>query len=115
MLLTHDKDLKDIMRYAMDAHGFHMLFPANGNDVLTLLKPDNIDYVIIDHNMPVTNSLELVKRFRKQYPAAIIIALGDEDRGMEFLRGGANDFLKKPFIPYRLVMMLDGGDIEPHA
>jgi len=34
-----------------------------------------------------------------------------DDLGMEFLNAGANDFLQKPFVPYRLAMMIDGGNI----
>lgn len=32
-------------------------------------------------------------------------------RGVTYLEAGMNDFLQKPFVPYRLAMMLDSGDI----
>ncbi len=113
-MFSYDRDLKDILNYALDAHGIDISFPELSKDAPLLLATDDVDYIILDHNMPDINGFELIEQLGELCPAAIIIVLSEEDKGMEFLCAGANDFLQKPFIPYRLVMMLDGGDIRPN-
>jgi DNA-binding response OmpR family regulator len=57
------------------------------------------------------DGIKFIRQLREQLSFAIIIGLGKEDKGVDYLRAGANDFLQKPFVPYRLAMMLDNRDI----
>jgi CheY-like chemotaxis protein len=68
-------------------------------------------YIITDYQMPQMNGIELTKKVREHSSRIVIIGMSGEDLGMDFLNAGANDFLRKPFVPYRLAMMIDGGDI----
>jgi DNA-binding response OmpR family regulator len=62
--------------------------------------------------MPGMDGLELTKRLRKKIPPlTVLIGMSGEDRSMDFMNAGANDFIQKPFIPHYLAMMMDGGDI----
>jgi DNA-binding response OmpR family regulator len=61
--------------------------------------------------MPGMDNSVHVRRLRAQFANAVIIGLSKEDRGVPYLQAGMNDFLQRPFPPYRLAMMMDGGDI----
>ncbi len=69
------------------------------------------DTIIVDYDTDGLSSPEFIQRLRALYPRAIIIVVSQWDVGIASLRAGANDFLRKPFVPYRLAMMIHGGDI----
>ncbi|PHS17585.1 MAG: diguanylate cyclase response regulator [Kangiella sp.] len=68
-----------------------------------LVNNPDIKLVITDYNMPDTDGFELVKLIRTKYDKQdlTIIGLsgdGDSKLSSRFIKNGANDFLKKPFV-----------------
>jgi len=68
-----------------------------------LLDHPDIRLVITDYNMPEVDGFELVKLIRGKYDKqnlTIIGLSGDGDASLsaKFIKNGANDFLRKPFI-----------------
>ena len=111
IVIGDDKGLISILRYALDSYGLEVIFCDNGYEVLYGAMLGEFDVVVTDYDIPGMNGLELTRRLRKHFPLALIIGMSGTDMGADFLRAGANDFLRKPFVPYRLAMMIDGGDI----
>ncbi len=111
LIVTGDEDLRGMLQYALDSYGMQVLFCQGGAEVLAFSRIDPFDCIIIDCDTPGMDGIDLIRRLREQFVCAVIIGLCKEDRGVEYLQAGANDFLQKPFVPYRLVMMLHGGDI----
>lgn len=73
-----------------------------------LNKDDNIKIVVTDHGMQGMNGLELTTKIRKSHSINDVVIIGlsesaDEDVLVEYLKQGANDFLKKPFSDEELV------------
>jgi len=110
-IVTGDEDLKGMLKYALDFYDMQVLFCNGGAEALALTTIDPFDYIIIDCDTPGMNGIDHIKRLREKFACSIIIGLSKEDRGVSYLQAGMNDFLQKPFVPYRLAMMLDGGDI----
>ena len=78
---------------------------ANGakEAIHQLVNQPDIKLVITDYNMPEVDGFELVKLIRTKYDKnnLTIIGLsgdGDETLSARFIKNGANDFLKKPFV-----------------
>ncbi|WP_417503509.1 diguanylate cyclase [Marinomonas gallaica] len=75
----------------------------DGLEALQKLKENpDIKLVISDHHMPNMDGCELVKALREQpcYQNLVFIGVSSEGDGLmsaKFIKGGANDFLKKPF------------------
>ena len=111
VIIGDDRGLIGILRYALDSYGLEVIFCDNGYEVLYGSMIGEFDVVVTDYDIPGINGLELTRRLRKHFPLALIIGMSGADMGVDFLRAGANDFLRKPFVPYRLAMMIDGGDI----
>jgi DNA-binding response OmpR family regulator len=111
MIVGCDSDLRDVITYALISYGFRLNFFNSGLEALANVVIQPLDGIIIDCDLAGIEGVELIRRFRGQFPMAIIISMSEEDKGAAFLQAGANDFLQKPFVPYRLAMMLDGGDI----
>lgn len=84
---------------------------ANGFEALHILPREQVDLVLTDINMPDINGLELLSFIRtnplyQSLPVIIISTEGsrkDIDRGLSL---GANEYLVKPFIPAKLLELV---------
>ncbi len=84
-------------------HQYNVFPAADPWEALAILAehPD-IRMVITDYYMPVLNGLELTKQLRKKYDRNTLAVIGmssDTDNALaaQFIKRGANDFLRKPF------------------
>lgn len=112
LVVDDERMFLDGLRYALTSYGYDVTLCENATEALLKCMADEYNYIITDYEMPGMNGIELVSRLRKRFPMTVIIGMSALDRGEKFLRAGANDFLEKPFAPYRLAMMIDGGDLD---
>ena len=82
---------------------FQVYAVAHGEEALGILdeNPD-IRIVLTDYAMPVMDGLELTREIRKTHPKSLLSILAissneEEEISAMFLKGGATDFIKKPF------------------
>lgn len=111
IVVCDDRGLISMLRYALDSYGLDVMFCDNGYEVIYGSMLGECDVVVTDYDIPGMNGLELTRRLRKHFPRAHLIGMSGADREADFLRAGANNFLRKPFVPYRLAMMIKGRDI----
>lgn len=112
LIVDDEKQVLDTLNYALVSYGLAVTVCENATEALLRSMFDDFQFIVIDYDMPGMNGIELTKRLRERHPLAVIIGMSGTDRGMEFLHAGANDFLEKPFVPYRLAMMIDGQDLQ---
>ena len=92
------------LKKLLKTHLFQVSEAKDGKEAITVLeKNPDIKLLITDYNMPVMDGIELTKHVRRKMGnnQLIIIALSSEsDRYLsaQFIKNGASDFLKKPFI-----------------
>src|SRR5262245_37391603 len=83
--------------------GCEIVMARNGAEALgTLSRPEPIDLILLDINMPVMNGLEFLRRIRqepaqKDIPVIIISTEGREEDTLQGLKMGAQAYIKKPF------------------
>ncbi|MBT5934004.1 diguanylate cyclase [Sulfurimonas sp.] len=77
---------------------------AHGEEAISLIGRDtDFSLVLTDYNMPVMNGLELTRELRKKYnknELGIVAISSNEDNEINsvFLKEGASDYIKKPFL-----------------
>jgi two-component system OmpR family response regulator len=84
---------------------------ATGPDGLHLATEEKYDVWVLDRMLPGLDGLELLRQLRASghgTPALILSSLGDVEQRVEGLRGGADDYLAKPFAFIELMARLDG-------
>ncbi|MBQ0720163.1 MAG: diguanylate cyclase [Gammaproteobacteria bacterium] len=92
------------LRKLLKTHLFNVSEAKDGKEAIIMLeKNPDIKLLITDFNMPNMDGIELTKYVRRKMSndQLIIIALSSEsDRYLSarFIKNGASDFLKKPFI-----------------
>ncbi len=78
----------------------------NGLVAQRLLLSDNFDAMVVDLKMPGMDGLELIGWMREQFydiPVIMVSAHGEITDAVTALKGGAADYIVKPFDPQELV------------
>jgi len=101
LIVDDDADSREIMRVVL-THDGHIVGPAaDGAEGLEKFATgENWDVVLLDQMMPGMSGLETLQQLRARDPAARAImatAYATIDIAVDALRGGAADFLRKPF------------------
>lgn len=81
----------------------------DGREGLALARDGAYDLVLLDILLPGLNGLELLGELRRTSPVPVILlsALGDEQDRIAGLRGGADDYLPKPFSMAELAVRVE--------
>ncbi|UTH32175.1 diguanylate cyclase domain-containing protein [Ectopseudomonas hydrolytica] len=109
ILVADDSDTtRHYIRNILTPHRYQVLEARDGKETLRLLgeQPD-IDLLVLDHAMPGVSGFELVKLLRQKLRRndLIIIGVSADPKGSlsaQFIKHGADDFLRKPFCPEEL-------------
>jgi len=82
----------------------------DGKNALEILEKEEIDFLILDLQMPVMNGLQLLAELHIKKIWLPIIIISDtkvNEEKKEFKEFGVIDFVKKPFLPERMVINID--------
>ena len=92
------------IRRLLSLHCYQVLEAADGEEALeTIIQNPGILVVITDYMMPHMDGLDLVRAIRSKFSKQEMVVIGvssADEPGLsaKFLKGGANDFLQKPFM-----------------
>ena len=77
----------------------------NGNEVITWVKKNNPDLILLDLMLPETNGKDICKDIRafSKTPIIMVTAMIDEIDRLIGLELGADDYICKPFSPKEVV------------
>ncbi len=95
---------------ALSRMGYEAQGASSGEEALALLRAGAFDVLVTDVAMPGMNGIELLNRAREILPELVVIVItgvGSIDLAIKALRGGAQDFLPKPFTPLELKSAVD--------
>jgi two-component system OmpR family response regulator len=110
LIVEDDRRVSDFLRRGLEAEGFHVTVAEDGREGLAFIRTDPFDLVILDRLLPYLDGLELCRVVRsEQWPVLILMLTAKEtiqDR-VDGLKGGADDYLTKPFAFDELVARID--------
>ena len=90
--------------------GFETVPAANGEEALDQAAVRAPDLAILDLMLPDIDGVEVTRRLRGwcEMPIVVLSAVGEEDRKVEALTAGADDYVTKPFGARELVARVVG-------
>jgi len=107
LLVVEDDDaLRDALLLTLEAAGHSVKGAAGGPDALQLMERERFNMVISDLRMAPMDGLELLGQIHGRYPGLpvmLMTAFGEVDKAVAAMRGGACDFMLKPFEPKALL------------
>lgn len=87
------------VRMLSDYPQIHILFEAsNGKELLKQLKDHKPSIILLDIEMPIVNGIDAMTTIKERYPKIkfiVISSFAEETSIIEYVKLGANSFLKK--------------------
>ena len=71
---------------------------SNGDNLLSMIKSDNLDIVLLDISMPGKSGLDLLKQLKSEHsklPILILSVYPEEQYAVRFIKAGASGYLTK--------------------
>ena len=97
-------------RKLLVGEGHEVLEAGNGKEALKVFDMEQPDLVLLDITMPVMDGLEALREIRARDGDANVVmssALGQESVVIAAIKGGAKDFLVKPFQPDKVLAIVN--------
>jgi len=97
------------LRVILRDAGYEAVPAASGEEALDLAAVRPPEAAILDLMLPDLDGVEVTRRLREwsEIPILVLSAVGEEDRKVEALAAGADDYVTKPFGPRELVARLE--------
>ena len=109
LLVEDDTDLREAISVTLRLGGVeHRAFEC-AEDALPAIDPEPEQMLVTDFRLPGMNGLQLLAQARErhpQLPVVVMTAYADTQLAVQALKGGARDFLIKPFMPQQLLEVI---------
>jgi two-component system, response regulator FlrC len=119
LLVVEDDDaLRDALLVTLEAAGHRAAGVPGGPEALDLLGHEPFNMVVSDLRMSPMDGLQLLGKIRARHPVLPVLlmtAFGDVDKAVAAMRGGACDFMLKPFEPKTLLAQIARYATPPQA
>ncbi len=118
LLVEDDTDLREAISVTLRLGGVdHVAFEC-AEDALPAIDPEVEQMLVTDFRLPGMNGLQLLAQAREkhpQLPVVVMTAYADTQLAVQALKGGARDFLIKPFMPQQLLEVIARHHPSPPA
>jgi two-component system OmpR family response regulator len=100
LVVEDDPRIAGFLRRGLVAEGYSVETAADGRDALAQVRSEKFDVIILDRMLPGADGLEVCKQLRQAGDRTLVLMLTAKDSlqdKIEGLKGGADDYLVKPF------------------
>jgi len=107
LVIEDDAAISNVVELNLRLDGYEVFLASDGEAGLRMVEEVQPDLVILDVMMPKVDGWEVLMRLREKpetrdLPVIMLTAMGDEQSKVMGLRGGADDYVAKPFSPLEL-------------
>ena len=108
LVIDDDPDVRNTMRWILEAAGFVVTLAGNGREGLSLQRRQPADIVVTDIFMPEQDGMETIWQLREEFPdVSIVVVSGGAAEGSNYSfvarELGVRNTLRKPFDPEELI------------
>jgi DNA-binding response OmpR family regulator len=99
LVCDDESDIRELLRELLGRTGYDVLEAADGQEALRTLYGSSPDLVLLDVSMPNLDGWATLERIRdvSDVPVIMLTARTDELERVRGLKGGADDYVTKPF------------------
>jgi len=118
LVVDDDAETRELLREVLGAEGYNVVVSSSGEEALEAGKQECFDIIISDIKLgPNLTGLDVLKAYKSIQPESeviLITAFGSMETAIEALKGGAFDYLSKPFKIEELLVQV-GRALENRA
>jgi DNA-binding response OmpR family regulator len=112
LIADDDELLAALVQFKLEAAGHRVVIAENGAVALDAVKSERPDLIVLDAMMPVLTGSEVLTILKADpesamLPVIMLTARRNQEDVVAALRGGAADYLTKPFIPEELLVRVE--------
>lgn len=110
LVVEDDPELRDDLKQVLSQSGDVAESSGDGNEALSLGLTEPWDAIVLDLNLPGKDGLSVLKELRESDVTAPVLILSAKDTWKDVvtgLRGGADDYMSKPFAPEELLARIE--------
>ena len=118
LLVDDDDSLRRVLEFQLSEAGYGVVSESDGCEALSRYSGEEFDCVITDWRMPKMTGSQVVQQLtaiNSEVPIIVITAFGDVDTVVEAMRGGAFDFITKPFNRQDILLTVEKALKYGHA
>ncbi len=124
LVVDDEPHIRKILQFLLEQEGFEVTLAENGAVALEKLADCQPDLILLDVMMPKMDGFTVLQHLRENHrtswvPVIMLTAKGESSEKVRGLRGGANDYLTKPFnhdeLMLRMRNMLDWSQAQRDA
>lgn len=111
-LVDDDEAIRRSASFMLRASGYAVTTFASGTEFLEAAEGLAAGCVLLDVRMPDVSGLDVQQSLRQKgiaYPVVVMTGHGDVTVAVQAMKGGAIDFIEKPFDKTTLIEALDDG------
>ncbi|MGZ8391487.1 MAG: response regulator transcription factor [Gemmatimonadales bacterium] len=102
LIAEDEKQIADMIAFKLTNSGHQVIRAQDGEQALKLARLDIPDLIMLDAMMPGLSGFEVLRRLKidselRAVPVIMVTAKGHERDVLSGLRGGAVDYVLKPF------------------
>jgi DNA-binding response OmpR family regulator len=114
-VVDDERSIRELLELGLAREGYAVRAAADGSQAIALVTEWNPDIIVLDVMMPKIDGFALLPllRRRTQAPIIMLTARGDIADRVAGLRGGADDYLAKPFDLEELLARLEAALRRP--
>ena len=113
ILIADDDDiLAELVKHRLQSSGHTVEIATDGAAALDQSRSRRPDLIVLDSMMPVLSGPEVLRILREDaelasVPVLMLTARKGQEDVVSALRGGANEYVTKPFIPEELIVRVE--------
>ncbi len=111
VLVIDDEDLmRDFVEEALSRAGYDVITAPNAEEGLRAVEKMQFHVVVTDLRMPGKDGLEVLETVKRRDPSVSVIvmtAYATVETAVEALKGGAVDYIMKPFTPDEIEVVVE--------
>lgn len=107
LLIEDDPAISNVVELNLKLDNYDVFLASDGEEGLKMVKETDPDLIILDVMMPKIDGWQVLMELKaeeetKDIPVIMLTAIDDEQSKVIGLRGGADDYVPKPFSPLEL-------------
>ena len=125
LVCDDEKDIVSALEIYLSAEGYEVLHAYSGKELLSLLRHEEVQLILLDIMMPEMDGLTAMAKIRESsnVPIILLSAKSEDTDKILGLNIGADDYVTKPFNPVEVLarvrsqlrryLQLGGGEVKP--
>jgi len=109
LVVDDEERIRQDLAFILEDEGYEPMTARSGLEALATLEDQRFDIVITDLMLPDLGGMEVLRKIKKDYPETMVVMItahGSEEKAVEAMKSGADDYFPKPFDPEEMLMKL---------